>query len=294
MQESPLAFICYADEDEKAARKLYEDMKQTEGINLWFNRESLLPGQNWRATIKQAIKNSRYFLAVLSSNSVTKKGYVQKEITIALDLLDEFPELAVFVIPVRLDNCKPSHEKLRDLHWVDMFPSWEDGLKKVIRAIQAEEGALAVSDKSKVGEKEVSTPQKDVVALSQGSTKLFDNIHTGKNWRTYLEQCLSDFEVCQSLLENYVLGTMRRPRLRAAWSLQFFPVELFDKADKIIPSNLLTEDDQRLFSSIRERSVWDSLDALSKGDDPEMRGVANQVKSEIQSQWRKSEFPGKS
>ena len=124
--------------------------------------------------------------------------------------------------------------------------------------------------------------------------KLFDNIYTGKNWRALLEQYLNDVEVCHSLLGNYVLGPMRRPRLRAAWSLQFFPIKLFDKAVIMIPPEILTEDEKRLFSSIRDRSVWTFLDALSKGDDPEMRRIANQVKSEIQSQWAKTEFPKKS
>ncbi|MDI6794397.1 MAG: hypothetical protein QME81_16285 [bacterium] len=149
----------------------------------------------------------------------------------------------------------------------------------------------------KVAQQVVSVKSPKTVSVetsSTESTKLFDNIHTGKNgWRTYLEQYLNDSEVCQSLLD-YVLGTMRRPRLRAAWSLQFFPVELFDKAVKTVSSNILAEDDKRLLSSIRDRSVWDFLNTLSKGDDPEMSRIANQIKSEIQSQWAKSEFPMKS
>lgn len=149
----------------------------------------------------------------------------------------------------------------------------------------------------KVAQQVASVRSPKTVSVETSSTKLtklFDNIHTGNNWRTYLEQYLNDSEVCQSLLENYVLGTMRRPRLRAAWSLQFFPVELFDKAVKTVSPNILTEDNKRLLSSIRDRSVWNFLEALSKGDDSEMRGVANKVKSEIQSQWEKSEFPMKS
>ncbi len=159
-----------------------------------------------------------------------------------------------------------------------------------ITIIQAEEDVKVAPQVASV----ISPKTVSVETSSAESTKLFDNIHTGKNkWCTYLEQYLNDSWVCQSLLD-YVFGTMRRPRLRAAWSLQFFSVELFDKAVKTVSPNILAEDDKRLLSSIRARSVWDFLNTLSKGDDPEMSKIANQIKSEIQSQWEKSKFPIKS
>lgn len=108
------------------------------GIQVWFDKKSLLPGQKWRNVIKTAIKNSRYFLAILSSNSVTQKGYVQKEVSEALDLLDEFPESEIFIIPIRLDECEPSHEKLKDLHWANLFSDWDDGLIKILASMGIE------------------------------------------------------------------------------------------------------------------------------------------------------------
>jgi len=131
----PQVFISYARQDADAARKINEDLKRR-GVDTWFDEESLLPGQNWRTAIKKAIKDSRFFLALLSSNSVTKKGFVNKELREALELLDEFPESAIFIIPVRLNNCTPSHEKLLDLNWVDLFISWQDGIEKILRSIQ--------------------------------------------------------------------------------------------------------------------------------------------------------------
>jgi formylglycine-generating enzyme required for sulfatase activity len=131
----PTVFISYAREDLEDALKLYNDLKRA-GANPWLDRESLLPGQRWEIEIRRAIRENRYFLAVLSSNSVSRRGYVHKEVAEALKILDEFPESEIFIIPARLDGCSPSHESLRDLHWVDMFPKWEDGLKKILLAIQ--------------------------------------------------------------------------------------------------------------------------------------------------------------
>jgi len=132
-----IAFISYAHEDFEAARRLYRDLKQA-GLDVWFDKESLLPGQRWKVAIKQAIKNSRYFLALLSSHSVTRAGFVHSELAEAMEVLDDFPESDIFIILVRLDDCKPSHEKLRDLHWADMFPKWEDGLARILRSMGVE------------------------------------------------------------------------------------------------------------------------------------------------------------
>ena len=67
-------FISYAREDVEAARKLYRDLKNAE-LNPWLDEEVLLPGQNWKSAIKKAIKESRFFIALLSSNSVKKGGF---------------------------------------------------------------------------------------------------------------------------------------------------------------------------------------------------------------------------
>ncbi|MEK6615819.1 MAG: toll/interleukin-1 receptor domain-containing protein, partial [Bacteroidota bacterium] len=127
-------FISYASEDQTYARKLFEEFKRR-NIDVWFDKESLLPGQKWEIEIRKAIRASRYFIAILSSKSLTKRGVVQKEIKEALDVLDEFPESEIFIIPIRIDSSEPSDEKLRKIQWVDMFPNWEEGLKKILNVI---------------------------------------------------------------------------------------------------------------------------------------------------------------
>jgi hypothetical protein len=130
-------FISYARENIEEAKRIRADLVSA-GVNVWFDQESLLPGQYWKITIKQAIRNSRYFLAVLSTYSVTKRGYVQKELAEALELLDEFPESEIFIIPVRLDKSEPTNERLRALHWIDMFPNWDIGLRKILSVVNFE------------------------------------------------------------------------------------------------------------------------------------------------------------
>jgi hypothetical protein len=52
---------------------------------------------------------------------------VQKELKYAIEVLDEFPESQIFVIPCRLDDCEIPYDKLKDIEYVDLFPNWEDG-----------------------------------------------------------------------------------------------------------------------------------------------------------------------
>ncbi|WP_020586084.1 toll/interleukin-1 receptor domain-containing protein [Desulfobacter curvatus] len=133
MKENKI-FISYAHEDKLSADELYSDLKHL-GLSPWLDKKSLLGGQNWKAEIKKAIKDCSFFLVLLSSKSITKRGYVQKEIKEALDILDEIPESEIFIIPVRLDNCEPCHEKLKELHRIDLFPSYNDGFKNLINSI---------------------------------------------------------------------------------------------------------------------------------------------------------------
>jgi hypothetical protein len=72
-------FISYAREDSEAANRLYNDLKMR-GLDPWLDTQSLLAGQNWKRSIKEALRTSRYFIPLLSSNSVEKIGYVQKEL----------------------------------------------------------------------------------------------------------------------------------------------------------------------------------------------------------------------
>jgi TIR domain-containing protein len=128
-------FISYGREDIESARRLYAELKAV-GLDPWLDKESLVAGQKWKSAIRKSIRESRYFLALLSTSSVSRKGFVNKELSDALEVLEEYPESEIFLIPVRLDNCHPSHEKLSELHFVDMFPSWDEGMRRIKKAIK--------------------------------------------------------------------------------------------------------------------------------------------------------------
>jgi len=127
-------FISYAHEDFESAKKLYQNLKSA-GVEPWLDKISITVGQKWKVAIRSAINDSHYFIPLLSSKSVQKKGYVQREIREALEILDGLSYKDIFVIPVRTENCKVSNKKLNERQMVDLFPDWEDGIKKVLEGM---------------------------------------------------------------------------------------------------------------------------------------------------------------
>ena len=134
-------FISYAREDIATAKRLYQDLK-TAGVKPWMDEYDLLVGQNWKATITRTIERSDFFLALLSSNSLSKRGYVQKELRRAMSVLEEMPPTDIFLLPARLEDCKPEDERLRDLNWADLFPDYDAGLNKLIRVFEFKKSLL--------------------------------------------------------------------------------------------------------------------------------------------------------
>jgi hypothetical protein len=133
---SDQVFISYAREDIGAARKLYNGLS-SKGLNVWFDETSLLAGQKWKNIINKEIRNSSFFLVLLSKNSIYKKGYVQKEIMDACEVAEELPPSSIFIIPILLEKCEIPYPRLSELQYVDMSTDWDGGLSKILLAIDA-------------------------------------------------------------------------------------------------------------------------------------------------------------
>lgn len=124
-------FLCHASADKPAVRKLYRYLKQR-GVQPWLDEINLLPGQDWQVEIPNALFSSDVIVVCLSKNSIDKEGYVQKEITFALDKALEKPEGIIFIIPARLEECNiPS--RVSSFQWVDLFR--EGGHKRLMQSL---------------------------------------------------------------------------------------------------------------------------------------------------------------
>ena len=135
LMTSNTVFISYAREDARYAERLYMDLRIA-GVDAWLDTKRLLPGQNWKLEIQRVIRESAYFIALISENSLNKRGFVQSEMKRALDVLDEIPSSQIFLIQARLDNSSPYDEQLQSINWVDLFPSYEKGFERILATLR--------------------------------------------------------------------------------------------------------------------------------------------------------------
>jgi hypothetical protein len=143
MLKRPLkVFLCHASEDKAVARDQCSRLKG-EGFAPWLDEEKLLPGHDWDLEVRRAVRRTDVVLIFLSRNSITKAGYVQREIRLAVDVADEQPEGTIFIIPVRLENCTVP-DRLRKWQWVDLFS--EDGYSRLVLALKHRESELYPPD----------------------------------------------------------------------------------------------------------------------------------------------------
>ena len=133
----PQVFVAYVREDVKAIDRLCEAL-ETAGFNPWTDMRKLLPGQNWPRAIESAIETSDFFVACFSENSVHKTGGFQSEVRFALDCARRVPLDEIFVVPVRLDGCPVPRSIQREFQYIDLFPDWERGIRRLATMMRRE------------------------------------------------------------------------------------------------------------------------------------------------------------
>ena len=131
----PKVFVAYVQEDFAAAERLF-DALEASGFDPWLDRRKLLPGQNWPRSIENAIGTSDFFLACFSHRSVKKKGGFQAEIRYALDCSQVVPLDEIFLIPARLDACPVPVRIQRETQYIDLFPDWDRGFRRIVAAMR--------------------------------------------------------------------------------------------------------------------------------------------------------------
>jgi TIR domain len=125
-------FLCHASEDKAEVEAIYERLKAL-GYKPWLDKKDLLPGQRWKSEIPKAIRDSDFILIFLSKTSVAKRGYVQNEFKLALEVLRDIPEGTIYAIPILLDDCRIP-DQFSDLHWCNLLEG--DGFEYLLRSLQ--------------------------------------------------------------------------------------------------------------------------------------------------------------
>jgi hypothetical protein len=197
-------FLCHAHSDAAAVRDLFRYLSR-EGVDVWLDKEELLPGMDWNSEIRKAVRESDVVVVCLS-NEFNKAGYRQREVRIALDTEQEKPEGEIYIIPARLEVCDVP-ESLSKWQWVDLFE--KGGRRKLIESLRIRAGQIGASLRRR-GNYGKPSPQEEVgdIDFSEGK-----ETHSGiwvdeqRNvWRDGKELgALThefDYEVLKYLIEN--------------------------------------------------------------------------------------------
>lgn len=126
-------FISYAKEDNELAECLSVDLEK-KGFVAWKDTHELLPGEQWEDKIKKSLEENDFVVLCLSKKSVAKTGFFQVEIKEALKWQQYRPEHQIYIIPVRFDDCDIPNA-IKNIHYVDLFPNWNDGVERIATAI---------------------------------------------------------------------------------------------------------------------------------------------------------------
>lgn len=126
-------FLSYAREDLEAVTDLYHRLL-ADGFTPWLDKIDLLGGQDWELTIRQVVRKSAAVVTCLSHAAVAQAGFRHRELRLALDVAEEQPEGAIFVIPLRLQPCAVP-DRLAHLHRLNLYD--DDGYAQLRRALLA-------------------------------------------------------------------------------------------------------------------------------------------------------------
>jgi hypothetical protein len=73
---------------------------------------------------------------LIGTRSIVKRGQFQSELRYALDCARRRPLDQTFLIPVRLEECAVPRHISNHVHYVDLFPDWHKGVRRIARALR--------------------------------------------------------------------------------------------------------------------------------------------------------------
>ena len=133
-------FLCHSSVDKPVVRELYRRLV-AENVEVWFDEESLLPGQDWHGEIRKAVREVDAVIVCISPESATRASYLQKELKYVLDVAEEQIEGTIFLIPLKLRPCDIPESLER---WQAVSLNDEQGFERLMRSLKERAKALGL------------------------------------------------------------------------------------------------------------------------------------------------------
>ena len=158
-------FISHSHADKPFVRNLANDCRAS-NLSVWVDEAELLIGDSLIHKIQEAIDKTRYFLVVVSANSVNS-NWVQRELEQAMEL--EITSRTVKVLPVVLGQVKDLPGFLRGKLFADFSncpgdnSQYNDSVRQLVRSIkvrsQANGEKTDVADSSNTTREQETAPE---------------------------------------------------------------------------------------------------------------------------------------
>lgn len=135
--KKPRLFLCHHPDDFCKMHELHNQLEREDWIQLWFNaEENLLPGQNREQEIAKEVETTDLFLICLSRRLIIEESHQQKQIKMALQRLERKPKGALFIVLIKLEECKIPRE-LDPFHCVKYFgKNQEQDYQRILKVVK--------------------------------------------------------------------------------------------------------------------------------------------------------------
>jgi LysM repeat protein len=130
-------FVSYSRDDYSFVEKLVNDLTNL-GVEIWLDQRDIKAGQRWDTAVQQALRDSEYFLVVLSPVSVNSHN-VLDEISYALNKNKH-------VFPIIYKDCDIPY-RLARIQYVDFREDYKDGKKRLLSEIEIAGVPIKYSEK---------------------------------------------------------------------------------------------------------------------------------------------------
>ncbi|MGO4619946.1 TIR domain-containing protein [Ensifer sp. 2YAB10] len=124
-------FVGYASEDRDVAVEVVTFLEGLGLTEVWFDRKSLVAGDDWDAERQAAQRNADLIIHICSEQILSRAGVVNREIRETLRLADDKPFGANFVIFIRINGVRLPAQFLR-YHYIDFEGDWRSALAAAI------------------------------------------------------------------------------------------------------------------------------------------------------------------
>lgn len=123
-------FISHATDDGDEIIDKIASYIEDSGLNTWVDHHNIQPSDNWQEAIQNGLKKSFCGLFVLSSKSA--------ESDVCRDEWSHIMQTGKNLYVVMIDDIEPEKFpfRLRNIHYVDLRKSFEDGIQQIINAMK--------------------------------------------------------------------------------------------------------------------------------------------------------------